>query len=57
MTLFADMTVQLDLLPPFFSRGEGEGFVNAGHNLLLSVSPRDNSIGVFAGTVRSSHYV
>jgi len=51
------MVVQLDLLPPFISRGGGEEFVNAGHNLSLSVSPRDNSIGVFAGTVRSPHYV
>ncbi|KAF9642653.1 hypothetical protein BDM02DRAFT_3105390 [Thelephora ganbajun] len=50
------MAVHLDLLPPFISRGGGEDFVKARHNLLLSVSPRDNSIGVFAGTVRSSHY-
>ena len=50
------MAVYLDLLPPFIPRGEGEEFVKAGHNLLLSVSPRDNSIGVFAGTVRSSHH-
>ena len=50
------MTVHLDLLPSFFSRGDGEEFVKAGHNLLLSVSPRDNSIGVFAGTVRNPHY-
>ena len=52
----ADMAVHLDLLPPFISRGEGEEFVKAGHNLLLSVSPRDNSIGVFAGTVRKPRY-
>ena len=52
----AGMAVHLDLLPPFFSRGEGDEFVKAGHNLLLSVSPRDNSIGVFAGTVRKPHY-
>ena len=49
------MTVSLDLLPPFISSGEGKEFVEAGHNLLLSVSPRDNSIGVFAGTVRNPH--
>jgi len=49
------MAVQLDLLPPFIERGEGKEFVKAGHNLLLSVSPRDNSIGVFAGTVRKPH--
>jgi len=48
------MAMHLDLLPPFISRGEGEQFVKAGHNLLLSMSPRDNSIGVFAGTVRNS---
>ncbi|KAF9648762.1 hypothetical protein BDM02DRAFT_3180018 [Thelephora ganbajun] len=44
------MDVHLDLLPPFISRGGGEGFVKTGHNLLLSISPGDNSIGVFAGT-------
>jgi len=57
LSLFsADMAVRLHLLPPFISRGEGEEFVKAGHNLLLSVSPRDNSIGVFAGTVRKPRY-
>jgi hypothetical protein len=50
------MAVHLDLLPPFILRGEGEEFAKAGHNLLLSVSPRDNSIGVFAGTVRNLQY-
>jgi len=51
------MAVQLDLLPPFILRGKGEEFVNTGHNLLLSVSPRDNSIGLFAGTVRNPCHV
>jgi hypothetical protein len=50
-----EMTVHLDLLPPFISRGEGEQFAKTGHKLLLSVSPRDNSISVFAGTVRIHH--
>lgn len=44
------MVVHLDLLPAFMARGEAEEFAKSGHNLLLSVSPRDNSISVFAGT-------
>ena len=51
------MTVHLDLLPPFISKGDGEQFAKTGHNLLLSVSPRDNSISVFAGTVRIQYHV